>query len=59
MPSRYNLPHIDIARLEVCNRKSRYALIVTLRALNPDVDIYTPIRTSIGLPVPVPIEIPV
>jgi len=45
--------------LEICNRKSRYALIVTLRALNPDVDIYTPIRTIIGLPVPVPVEIPV
>ncbi|MGY3077073.1 hypothetical protein ACVWZZ_003444 [Bradyrhizobium sp. LM6.10] len=43
--------------LEICNRKSRYALIVTLRVLNPDVDIYTPIRTSIGLPVPVPIDI--
>lgn len=47
------------ASLEICNRKSRYALIVTLRALNPDVDIYTPIRTSIGLSVPVPIEIEV
>ncbi|MCC8964410.1 S8 family peptidase [Bradyrhizobium sp. Pear76] len=47
------------ASLEICNRKSRYALIVTLRALNPDVDIYTPIRTGIGLPVPVPIEIEV
>lgn len=47
------------ASLDICNRKSRYALIVTLRALNPDLDIYTAIRTSIGLPVPVPIEIPV
>jgi hypothetical protein len=47
------------ASLDICNRKSRYALIVTLRALNPGVDIYTPIRTSIGLPVPVAIEIPV
>lgn len=47
------------ASLEICNRKSRYALIVTLRALNPDVNIYTPIRTSIGLPIPLPIEIPV
>lgn len=47
------------ASLDICNRKSRYALIVTLRALNPDVDIYTPIRVSIGMPVPVPIEIPV
>lgn len=49
------------ASLDICNRKSRYALIVTLRALSPEVDIYTPIRTSIGLPVPVPVsvEIPV
>lgn len=47
------------ASLEICNRKSRYALIVTLRSLNPDVDIYNPIRTSIGLPVPVAVEIPI
>ena len=33
------------ASLDICNRKSRYALIVTLRALNPEVNIYTPIRT--------------
>jgi len=46
------------ASLDICNRRSRYALIVTLRALNPEVDIYTPIRTSIGLPLPVPIDIP-
>jgi hypothetical protein len=46
------------ASLDICNRKSRYALIVTLRALNPEVDIYTPIRTSIGLPLPVLVEIP-
>lgn len=43
------------ASLQICNRKSRYALIVTLRALNPEVDIYTPIRTSVGLPVPIEI----
>jgi hypothetical protein len=47
------------ASLDICNRKSRYALIVTFRALNPDLDIYTPIRTSIGLPAPVPVEIPI
>ena len=29
------------ASLDICNGKSRYALIVTLRALNPDVEIYT------------------
>lgn len=42
---------------DVCNRKSRYALIVTIKAQNTDVDIYTPVRTSIGLPVPVPVDI--
>ena len=47
------------ASAEVCNRKTRYALIVTLMARNTEVDVYTPIRTSIGLPVPVPIEIPI
>lgn len=42
---------------DICNRKSRYALIVSIKAVNADVDIYTPIITRIGLPVPVPIEI--
>jgi hypothetical protein len=44
---------------KVCNRKARYALIVTIKARNADLDIYTPVRTSIGLPVPVEIEITV
>jgi Subtilase family len=44
------------ASKEICNRKSRYALIVTVKAQNPDLDIYTPIRTAIGLPVPIEIE---
>lgn len=47
------------ASLDICNRQTRYALIVTLRAFNPDINIYTPIRTRIGLPVPVPVEIPI
>jgi hypothetical protein len=47
------------ASLEICNRKSRYALIVTLKAQNTEIDIYNPIRTNVGLPVPTPIEIPV
>jgi hypothetical protein len=47
------------ASTEICNRKSRYALIVTLKAANIDLDIYTPVRTSIGLPVPIEIETPV
>jgi hypothetical protein len=45
--------------LEICNRKSRYALIITLQTLNPELNIYTPIRTSIGLPVPVPVQVEV
>jgi hypothetical protein len=44
------------ASKDICNRKSRYALIVTLKAQNAELDIYTPICTSIGLPVPVAIE---
>jgi hypothetical protein len=47
------------ASTDICNRKSRYALIVTLKARNASLDIYTPIRTSIGLPVPVLVETPV
>jgi hypothetical protein len=41
---------------DICNRKSRYALIVTLKARNSDVDIYTPVSTLIGLPVPILVE---
>jgi hypothetical protein len=46
----------DRASTDICNRKSRYALIITLKARNADLDIYTPVRTSIGLPVPIEIE---
>lgn len=45
------------ASRDVCNRKSRYALIVSIKAVDTDVDIYTPIINEIGLPVPVPVEI--
>ena len=38
---------------EVCDQVRRYALIVTLKAKNQELDIYTPISTSIGLSVPV------
>jgi hypothetical protein len=47
------------ASTDICNRKSRYALIITLKARNADLDIYTPVRTLIGLPVPVEIVTPV
>jgi len=33
---------------DICNRKSRYALIVTLKARNADLDIYTPVCISIA-----------
>jgi len=44
------------ASTEICNRRSRYALIITLKARNVGLDIYTPVRTLIGLPVPTEIE---
>jgi hypothetical protein len=47
------------ASTDICNRKSRYALIVTLKVRSADLDIYTPVRTSIGLPVPIVVETPV
>jgi hypothetical protein len=44
---------------EVVERLSRYALIVSLKAVRTDIDIYTPIRTRIGIPVPVEIDVPI
>jgi hypothetical protein len=38
---------------KICNRRTRYALILTLKARNADLDIYTPVRTFIELPVSV------
>ena len=37
------------ASTEICNRKSRYALILTLKARNAALDIYNPIRTFIDI----------
>ncbi|MDR3526254.1 MAG: S8 family peptidase [Rhizomicrobium sp.] len=45
------------ASRDVCTRKSRYALIVSIKAINTGIDLYTPIVTSIGLPIPIPVEI--
>lgn len=39
--------------LDICNKTTRYALVVTLKARNVDIDLYTPIRTLIDLPVSV------
>jgi hypothetical protein len=41
------------ASRDVCNRKTRYALIVTLKTANVDLDIYTPISTEVGVPIEV------
>jgi hypothetical protein len=35
----------------VCNRRSRYALIITVKAQNSEIDLYTPISTAVQLPV--------
>jgi hypothetical protein len=35
---------------EICNRKTRYALILTLKARNAELDIYTPIKTFVETP---------
>ncbi len=44
------------ASAEVCDKVRRYALIVTLKAKNQNIDIYTPISVAVGLPVPVEIN---
>lgn len=37
----------------------RYALVVSLRTAETGIDLYTPIATQIGVPTPVPVEIPI
>jgi hypothetical protein len=37
----------------ICNRKTRYALVVTLKTRNIDLDIYTPIDTAVETPIAV------
>ncbi|MCB6178106.1 S8 family peptidase [Rhodobacter sp. Har01] len=46
----------DRARPKVVNRKSRYALVVTLKARRVDIDLHTPI--SIAVQQPVEIDVP-
>lgn len=41
------------ASAEVCSRKTRYALVITLKTRNVDLDVYTPIRTFIEPPISV------
>jgi len=43
------------AAKETVNKKTRYALVVTLKSPNVDIDLYTPITTFIETPVAVPI----
>lgn len=38
---------------EYVNKRTRYSLIVTLKARNVDVDLYTPIRTIVDVPIAV------
>ena len=45
------------ASAKVCGSRSRYALIVTLKARNAELDIYTPVRTFIGLPIDIKTEV--
>jgi hypothetical protein len=42
---------------EICNATRRYSLIVTLKAHNTEIDLYTPISTLIRTPVDVPIQV--
>lgn len=37
------------AQREVVNRKTRYALVVTLKAANVDIDLYTPVRALVDV----------
>jgi hypothetical protein len=41
------------AAKEIVNKKTRYALIVSLKSANVDIDLYTPIRTVVDIPVAV------
>ena len=45
------------AAREICNATRRYSLIVTLKARNSEIDLYTPISALIPVEVPVEVEI--
>ncbi|ABC30162.1 Subtilisin-like serine protease [Hahella chejuensis KCTC 2396] len=45
------------AHLGCWNRKTRYSLIVSIETVTADVDIYTPVVTMLGLPIPVAIQV--
>jgi hypothetical protein len=44
------------AARDICSQRTRYALIVTLKARNVDVDLYTPIQTCIERSISIPIS---
>lgn len=41
----------------ICNTRRRYSLIVSLKAHNAEIDLYTPISTAIGIPVEVGVTV--
>jgi hypothetical protein len=45
------------AAAAICNRKTRYALIITLKTKNTELDIYTPIKAMVDVTVPIETEI--
>jgi len=45
------------AARDICNARRRYSLIVTLKARNTEVDLYTPISALVRVPVGVPVSI--
>jgi hypothetical protein len=45
------------AAREICNATRRYSLIVTLKARNSEIDLYTPISALVPVEVPVEVEI--
>ena len=44
------------ARAEIVNRSTRYALVVTLKARQTDIDLYTPVTIALSPPVETPID---
>ncbi|HTO65778.1 MAG TPA: S8 family peptidase [Bradyrhizobium sp.] len=42
---------------KVCNRHTRYALVVSFKALDADLDIYTPIATAVQIPIPIETQV--
>lgn len=43
---------------DVCNQKARYALVVSLKTQNVDLDIHTPISVAAAIPIAAEVEVP-